>query len=202
MDYTGYVTIKDNTFSKNSYGILEYPISFSSGSCLIENNKFSENDVGLSCFRQVNTVKINTVKNNRFTNNKKAIIIRGGESDIIGNILEMNDNGIEFVPYKSLNGISTAQGKIYNNYFNNNVNVTGDLTISKYIWSIDKTKGKNIIGGNYLGGNYWGKPDNSGFSQITKDKNKDGFCDSAYQIDGANIDLLPLAGKNTIIKNK
>jgi len=83
--------------------------------------------------------------------------------------------------------------RAYNNYINNdrNANIkTGDT-----IWNIEKTSGKNIVGGQYIGGNFWGTPDGTGFSQTTadKDEDKDGIIDSSY-IDSSNniIDNLPL----------
>ncbi len=83
--------------------------------------------------------------------------------------------------------------RVYNNYINNtrNANInTGDT-----IWNIEKTEGRNIVGGQYIGGNFWGNPEGTGFSQTAadKDEDKDGIIDFAY-IDSSNniIDNLPL----------
>ena len=76
---------------------------------------------------------------------------------------------------------------IYNNYFLNTVNAgyqSGTL-------SVTKRAGPNIVGGPYIGGNFWGQPNGKGFSQITPDKNHDGFCDKPYTALGA-VDKLPL----------
>ena len=48
------------------------------------------------------------------------------------------------------------------------------------------------MGGPFLGGNFWGKPDGTGFSQVTADTNGDGICDSANTLASGNVDALPL----------
>jgi len=76
---------------------------------------------------------------------------------------------------------------IYNNYFYNTVNSgyqSGTLSVAK-------RTGPNIVGGPYIGGNFWGQPNGRGFSQITPDRNHDGFCDWPYTALGA-VDRLPL----------
>ena len=76
---------------------------------------------------------------------------------------------------------------IYNNYFYNTVNA-GDQSGTL---SVTKRAGPNIVGGPYIGGNFWGQPNGKGFSQVTPDKNHDGFCDKPYTALGA-VDKLPL----------
>jgi len=84
--------------------------------------------------------------------------------------------------------------RVYNNYINNDRNA--NIETRDTIWNIEKTEGRNIVGGGYIGGNFWGNPQDTGFSQISvdKDDDKDGIIDSAY-IDSSNniIDNLPLA---------
>ncbi|UGV41509.1 PGF-pre-PGF domain-containing protein [Methanococcoides orientis] len=97
---------------------------------------------------------------------------------------------------------------IYNNYFNNNVNVISDTfgrdvfeaeitfieeTESLNNWSINKTAGTNIVGGPSLGGNYWVHPNGTGFSVDTADSNEDGICDKQYNVSETEFDFLPLA---------
>lgn len=82
---------------------------------------------------------------------------------------------------------------IFNNIFNNpsgNAGFAGSC--SNNTWNTQKVLGKNIVGGPYLGGNFWGKPDGTGFSQVTDDSDGDGICDVAYALSSDNIDELPL----------
>ncbi len=105
--------------------------------------------------------------------------------------------------YISGNGIGIGIGDlvqnnlVYNNYFNNTVNVAVSENASQNSWNIEKTAGENIIGGDFLGGNYWALPDGNGFSEITSDSDGDGICDTAYGIADANSDFLPLAIKGS-----
>ncbi|HET8688131.1 MAG TPA: NosD domain-containing protein, partial [Methanosarcina sp.] len=70
--------------------------------------------------------------------------------------------------------------RIYNNYFNNTVNVRlgagGGNT-----WNSSLTRGTNIAGGPYIGGNFWAKPDGTGFSQICVDLDGNGIGDLPYK---------------------
>jgi len=82
---------------------------------------------------------------------------------------------------------------IYNNNFNNPSNNAGFAgTNTGNAWSISKTPEQSIVGGPFLGGNFWGKPDGTGFSQVTADTDLDGLCDAAYTISAGNVDPLPL----------
>ncbi|HEY3360232.1 MAG TPA: NosD domain-containing protein, partial [Methanosarcina sp.] len=105
---------------------------------------------------------------------------------ISGNIVAFNDG------YGLFECPACHNNLVYNNYINNfrNANInTRDTT-----WNIEKTKGRNIVGGSYLGGNFWGEPDDTGFSQTkVVDKDEDDIIDSAYIDDSGNIaDYLPL----------
>ena len=76
---------------------------------------------------------------------------------------------------------------IYNNYFKNIKNAWDN---GNNIWNIEKTFGKNIIGGNYIAGNYW--DDYEG-----KDINGDGIGDEflPYNCSGNIVhggDYMPL----------
>jgi PGF-CTERM protein len=51
-----------------------------------------------------------------------------------------------------------------------------------------------VVGNDHLGGNYWGRPDGTGFSDVTPDADGDGFCDDAYVLPGrTGTDHLPLS---------
>ncbi|HMB44783.1 MAG TPA: NosD domain-containing protein, partial [Candidatus Methanoperedens sp.] len=64
-------------------------------------------------------------------------------------------------------------------------------------WNTTKQSGTNIVGGLYLGGNYWAYPNGTGFSQTCSDANKDGICDSIYELYAGNKDFLPLKKRLT-----
>lgn len=82
---------------------------------------------------------------------------------------------------------------IYNNYFNNTINVKLG-TSEGNTWNNSLTPGTNIVGGPYLGGNFWANPNGTGFSQASEDFDLDGICDTTYEIGGPeNIDYLPLS---------
>lgn len=71
--------------------------------------------------------------------------------NISGNLISNNrDSGIYIYWDQEKDNIF----RVYNNYFNNTVNVN-DQSSKTYIWNATKTAGTNIIGGAYLGGNYW-----------------------------------------------
>ena len=88
--------------------------------------------------------------------------------------------------------------RIYNNYFNNTVNVRL-VAGAGNTWNSSLTRGTNIAEGPYIGGNFWAKPDGTGFSQICVDLDGNGIGDLPYKIyeDPYNVyedefDYLPL----------
>ncbi len=80
---------------------------------------------------------------------------------------------------------------VTNNLFNNRNNAEVAAPVAN-TWSFQPKRGTNIVGGYRLGGNYWAKPDGTGFSQVTPDRNHDGFCDAPYTVAPMNIDYYPL----------
>lgn len=64
---------------------------------------------------------------------------------VYNNFITDNEIGIQ---------ISTSGSLIYNNYFSSSLRNV-DVDSGRNRWNIQKTYGKNIIGGSYLGGNYW-----------------------------------------------
>jgi PGF-pre-PGF domain-containing protein len=61
------------------------------------------------------------------------------------------------------------------------------------VYNIEKTEGKNVVGGSYLAGNFWAKPDGKGFSETAVDANGDGIADSKYKFENSTYaDKLPL----------
>ena len=94
----------------------------------------------------------------------------------------------------------SSSNTFYNNYLNNIVNVFNETTdILTNTYNTAQTCGLNIVGGPYIGGNYWAYPNGTGFSQICTDSDANGFCDSVYNLDGANSDTLPLKFTSTVV---
>jgi parallel beta-helix repeat protein len=130
----------------------------------------------------------NTIKDNNVTGSYNAgIFIQSSTNDSIsGNTIANNTFWGIFLN-------SCSNQTIYNNNFSNaNGNAGFAGTNTGNVWNVSKTAGQNIVGGPYLGGNFWGKPDGTGFSQITEDSNGDGICDSANTLTSGNVDNLPL----------
>jgi hypothetical protein len=133
---------------------------------------------------------------NNITHNKYGIVAYadvGYEitlSEIFDNRIIGNDAGILFW---SIDG-SFRTNKVYNNLFNNSINIYVEYGYLGYNdWNTTRKVETNIIGGRFKGGNYWGKPDLTGFSDTCIDSDADGFCDSPYTIASSNIDYLPLS---------
>jgi S-layer-related duplication domain len=110
--------------------------------------------------------------------------------DNTGNLISGND-----IEDSYMEGMHIAYGSsgntIYNNYFNNDVNLKQYSNASN-TWNIDKTAGENIVGGPYLGGNCWTNPDGTDFCQTHLDTDEDGICDETYNLNQNNVDNLPL----------
>jgi parallel beta-helix repeat protein len=201
--YGDFLTISNNTFKNNSCGLY---VERCDPSGSIIGNDFTDNSLGL----RTNDCFVN-VKNNTFTKNELAIasaafegpkitsnIIRDNKAGIsIGmtsgtliasNIIEGNlDYGIECA--------SNYGAKIYNNYFNNEINIEfmdGYGYGYDNSFSVESCEGPNIVGGPYIGGNFWRKPDGTGFSQTHQDTDMDGFCDEPYVLNDYATDYLPL----------
>ena len=88
---------------------------------------------------------------------------------------------------------SSSNITIYNNILNstNGVNFTGSYNFITF--NTTKTRAFNIVGGPYIGGNFWAKPDGTGFSETCQeDENKDGICDTPYEVYPQEVDELPL----------
>ena len=94
--------------------------------------------------------------------------------------------------------------RIYNNYFNNTVNVRFGAGAGN-TWNSSLASGSNIVGGPYIGGNFWAKPDGTGFSQICVDLDGNGIGDLPYKVyeDPYNVyedefDYLPLVSLSSL----
>ena len=128
------------------------------------------------------------VYNNTISNGTTGIFLREDchDNELSNNtITASNESGIYLLDY-------SADNRIYNNYFNNSINVKAENTKGN-IWNTTQSPGTNIVGGPNLGGNFWADPEGTGFSQVSNDSNSDGICDLPFQINGSDFDYLPLA---------
>ena len=200
--------LTDNTASYNG----EVGILFNSGSNsnIVTEHVANANANGIKIMKS----KYNELGNNTLNDNtQNGLSIELSDGNIISNNQikgTQNSGNAGIVLVSSMNNeifsnnithhrwwgifLNNSRGQtIYNNIFNNpsgNAGFSGSSTNN--IWNISKTAGTNIVGGPYKGGNFWGKPDGTGFSQVTGDSDWDGICDTPYTPCTANVDALPL----------
>ncbi|HWQ48456.1 MAG TPA: PGF-pre-PGF domain-containing protein [Methanosarcina sp.] len=179
-------TLSSNTVNSNTRGID----SITSNNNLISGNKALNNSQYGMWISQShdNNISGNTVNEcgNGVTGSGGIHLNSSSRNVISGNIVASN-HGPGFFECPGCHN-----NRVYNNYINNvrNANInTRDTT-----WNIEKTSGRNIVGGKYIGGNFWGTPEGTGFSQTeVVDRDGDDIIDSAYIDDSGNIsDYLPL----------
>ena len=202
--------IENNKLSKNNCGIDLYMMS--SGN-MLENNEISDCLTGISLGESWYNNLINNsisncssgisffdspdnlLDNNKISKNMVGISLTGesNSNTLINNIVTLNE-------IQGLHIYETSKNLIYNNYFNNTVNVNSETVSDTNVWNTTKTKGINIAGGPYLGGNFWEKPDGTVYPTGIRDADLDGIFDSQYNIEGNQlIDYLPLKGLNPVI---
>lgn len=202
--------VEHNVLSNNSCGIDLY--MFSSDNTLIDNSIF-DSLTGISLSGSLNnTVRNNTIlycnngislfdspnntlKNNTLSENNGGVSLTGESNGnlLTGNILKFNNQ-------VGLRICETSSNLIYNNYFNNAVNVESELIAGENFWNTTRSEGTNIVGGSYLGGNFWGRPDGMVYPRGVRDINLDGIFDSAYNIEGGEfVDYLPLKASNSTV---
>ena len=135
-----YVAISGNNFYDNTYDAIHLSNS--------DNNIISDNNIQSNshCAMRINYSDNNLIYSNIIKDNDQYGIYLSGSNNTVytNNITGNNDGGIR---------ISEPDNLLYNNYFDNLVNVIDDS--GENIWNTTKTSGTNIIGGSYLGGNYW-----------------------------------------------
>lgn len=98
------------------------------------------------------------VYNNTISNDSTGIFLRDDchNNELSNNtIIASNESGIYLLDY-------SADNRIYNNYFNNSVNVKAENTNGN-IWNTTQSPGTNIVGGPNLGGNFWANLGGTGF---------------------------------------
>ncbi|PAV13152.1 hypothetical protein ASJ81_18625 [Methanosarcina spelaei] len=174
-------TINDNEISNCQSGVFVGECYYDA---VVKNNRISNCGTGVV----VGDLGDSKIENNTIRENDQGIaLMYEGRSDIAGNTISFNKKcGI----YDK----ADTGSKIYNNYFNNTVNVIFDsYHDNPNTWNITSTTEKNIIGGPYIAGNYWAKPDGTGFSQTHYDVNGDGIAEETVKLSEGEIDYEALA---------
>ncbi|HWQ49050.1 MAG TPA: PKD domain-containing protein [Methanosarcina sp.] len=173
--------ISDNLISNCSTGVSTY-----------DHGIYVINNSIIDCYCGIDISQSpSRIHNNTLLNCSTGIIVTDSSTDILNNvIISSADCGLSIPDRES-------DERIYNNYFNNNMNVRlGDH--SEYTWNNSCVSGTNIVGGPYLGGNYWANPNGTGFSETCTDLDGDWICDSPYNVNGSDFDFLPLASISRI----
>jgi len=170
--------LKNNTAQLNRIGIY---MTTATGNTLSQNAIFENGESGVLLSLSNN----NILSGNVIHDNIEGISLNSSESNnISGNNINSNGNGIYMCPRSYYNSV-------YNNCFNNSNNANIRNNIST--WYIEKTSGKNVMGGPNLGGNFWGSPSLMGFSDTHLDNDSDGIIDIPYVSANGNItDNYPL----------
>lgn len=202
--------IENNKLFNNSCGIDMYMMSSSNtlenneiSNCLagisigggmynnLSNNSISNCSNGISLFDS----SVNVLENNKISKNIEGIYLTGESNGntLAGNTVTLNEKS-------GLHIYETSNNLIYNNCFNNTLNVESEMASGTNIWNTTKTEGANIAGGPYLGGNLWERPDGTTYPEKARDIDLDGIFDSQYNIEGTEfIDYLPLKGFEPVV---
>ncbi len=168
--------ISNNTIDDNVEGIvLFHDAGVNSNNNLVLNNTVIHSllpgppGIGITGIRlegisAASRITGNTIDSNLVKNYREGIFLRFAQGNTILNntIIGNTIDGM---------WLSSSQfNTIYNNCFNNSVNVAFDpLTILPNNWNTLIAPGPNIVGGMYLGGNYWAKPDGTTWRSRTID---------------------------------
>jgi nitrous oxidase accessory protein len=175
----------NNLISKNvimncSTGIDIYDVQ---GRTVLLENRITNCNYGIN----LDFVFYSGIYNNTISNTSNGIYLREEcrNNELSGNVItSSSQSGIYLLE-------NSGDNRIYNNYFNNIINVRVENSNGNF-WNTTKKKGTNILEGPYFGGNYWANPEGTGFSQIAKDSNSDGITEQPYKVNGSDYDYLPL----------
>ncbi|NOQ55510.1 MAG: hypothetical protein GQ477_01750 [Nanohaloarchaea archaeon] len=182
------------TANSNNYGFYIYSSNSNNFTdCTANSNNY---DGFYIIYSDLNTITNSSVNSNV----QYGFLFRGdSDSNTIANatIANNSDAGLWFDEYFSN---CPKYNIIYNNLFNNSVNVLIDdsLTDSNYFNTTKQMGTRTYSSGNQIGGNYYTDPTGNGHSDTCTDSNYDGFCDEAYDLSvgiSAAFDYLPLSDK-------
>ena len=205
-----YFTVEDSNFDDLSYAIYVYGSDYAS----IDNTTYkdcdysvlynivSDSNVTNSDFEGSTIMGVylyfnsddNIVANCTFKDEAQSIAIHGASesNEIYGNTIEgaTGEGGLYFW----MNDVVAYDNKIFNNFFNNTVNIVYYQNIGKNYFNVTNQTGTRVYSaGTNIGGNFWATPTGTGYSENCTDSESDGFCDDYYNITVGNIDYLPLS---------
>ncbi len=187
LAYGDNITITNNNLSKNDdNGINHYYSSNSS----IEGNTVLDNEKNGILVTSGDNI---TIKSNAVSGSPTGISFSYSNDDTItSNTVSENGKGINLSNNQNIRitgnqlannidtdiNIGTSTGSVYNNFFESNTSIEGDIT--GFTFNVAPRKGKNIIGGQYIAGNYWSNPGHTGWSDNRSSKT--GYTIEPYEV--------------------
>ena len=171
------ISVMDQTIGDNTYGVFLY----NTEGVVLDNITISNTLTGIYAFRSSGVLLNNNIISGSIFDGVNFM-----ESDnnvVVNNTLK--DNKVGFNLYYSSDNL------IYNNHFNNTVNVESKESMNT--WNTTLTNSTNIVGSLWLGGNCWSKPDGTGFSQVSDDRDRNNISDAPYYILNDGTDVLPIS---------
>ncbi|MCK5603309.1 hypothetical protein KAR91_15605, partial [Candidatus Pacearchaeota archaeon] len=169
------------------------------GDRYVINNISVNNPVNTGTYGAINTGSQNSNISNIISTRGEIAITLGyntiGTRVFNSSISGQGDYGIGFTHGTANNNF------IYNNFFNNTINIVRPLTNTNY-FNITQTAITSIIDGANSGGNYWAYPNGTGYSDTCTVTVTDNICDNPMNVSdgtecvgcsGVNIDELSLS---------
>jgi len=183
QDSSAYNTIMNNTAISNSYMGIHIYTNVHNNNIIGNTIVYGSDGITLDASSGNNNITGNNISSTGYG----IWLWASHTNNLINNTLVSNNYGVR--------ADSGSNGnRIYNNLFNNSHDAYSDGTPN--LWNTTLDCGTdNLLGGPCVGGNFWAQPDGFGFSQnctTNGSSNSSGICTVPYEIDGSNIDELPL----------
>jgi PGF-pre-PGF domain-containing protein len=150
----------------------------------------------ISNFNNISGVYFNSSSNNTITNltadsnTYYGLFFNSSSNNTIKNS-KIENNNLYGLYFEHSGSTLPQYNYFYNNIINNSINYYNASALANY-FNTSLTTATNIMNRLYIGGNFWGTPNGAGFSDTCTDADKNGICDSSYNIDGVNRDYFPL----------
>lgn len=171
------ISIFDQTISENMYGLFLYE----SENVVLDNISILNTLTGVYSYGSTGVLlNNNTISRSVF----EGVNFMESDHNVVANNT-IFDNEVGFNLYYSSDNL------VYNNLFNNIINVESEESMNT--WNVALMNSTNIAGSLWLGGNVWSRPDGTGFSQSSEDKDRNNISDVSYQILNDGTDELPIS---------